>query len=435
MHKRISFNTYNYFINEGFNGASFRFNFGAPVLAGNNRFFSINTLDYKKGRSKIRWANSVDYIAGNYSFGNLLLRSKTRRLFFALSHKYRILHQLTLQYGVDFFHSKVRYDGQLPAVFFAQHKDAPVTAFNQTRPFHYTEGYAYADYRISAHTGMSAGVRKNFFLAPNIPGFFSYQFSFYVGFAKNHKIIFAAGNYNSYNTQNSILITPNVLSSKQIELNYRYAGKKIQIRSGIYGKINTEGTRHLNLVQIPYQGNYKMYVSGAELFAGYNMTKHLNFTLSVNTLFERTIYGNRRYPGGYPYFLKTTLTYNNPAVILVGLTYQTHPDPGAYYTDFEKGPFVPELQEYAPIFTGFNNARFRPYHRFDITINRTFNIKDNMLIVYVVLNNVFNTDNQAYVYYNRDYTEKHFYPMQLRSIFVGMRFDFIKLLYRKRAKS
>lgn len=102
LNENLSLNTYNYFIIEKYASQGYYLNYKGITEAQQKRYFSINNIDYWKGRSKIRFSSMYDYSNKGYQFGLIDSRPIYYLLSASLSHKYAASNSITLQYGVDF---------------------------------------------------------------------------------------------------------------------------------------------------------------------------------------------------------------------------------------------------------------------------------------------------------------------------------------------
>lgn len=424
--ENLTFNTFSYFINEFYSGKNYYLNFLDNSEASQKRFFTINNLDYTKGKSKIRFSSLFDNSVKDYSYGIIDSKTISNNCFITLSHKYRFLNNLTLQYGFDNYNSKYNYNEIRPLYFFSLLNDAPKYYNKEIINFNYSEVFLYIDYKLNSDFGISTSFRKNIFNNNNLDNFLSYQASSFYNINDKNRLILSLGKYNSYSTPNYFYHNISLLSSNQIALDYYLEKKKYSFSSAIYFK-KDYGDNNSNLL---YRFS-EIRNSGIEFTLNYNINKNFSFGISNTFLEQKGYINNTKYKtaNNLKYFIKTQISYINPKLFTCSLSLNTRP--GNNFTQVNNSLFNNDANDYEPFFEITNNSTFNNYFKIDFTINKVFNIKDNSLITFLSINNIFNNKNNSSIYYNNDYTVPTYTNYQQRIIYFGLQFRFNKMFNKK----
>lgn len=417
VNENLSLNTFNYFISEIYASKGYYLNFKGNTEAEQKRFFSINNIDYWKGRSKIRFSSMYDYSNKAYQFGLINSRPVYNLLSSSLSHKYAASHSLTIQYGVDYLNQKYTFNETLPVYYFANNSDAPTHKNLDNLIFSYAEVYLFGDYKINSDFGISAGVRQNIYTSNEIKNFTSYQFSTFYNINKFNRFIFGMGNYNSYSTPNYIQHVIGQLNSQQIALDYYLEKKKYTVTVASFYKIDKGNYQNTNIEFFD-----KIKSLGFELSANYNFSKYLSFGFSNIYLDQNGFIGSKKYntSSNLKYFIKSQLVYNNPKQFTASLALTTRP--GNHYSNVTTAIFDTLAKNYQPFFFETNKETYKNYFRIDFTMNKVVNIKGNSLVLFFTVNNLLNTKNESFIYYNSDYSQGNFQYFQQRTFYLGTQF-------------
>ena len=411
----LSFNSFNYYIDENYNVTSRTFNFVHPAIAEKNRFFSVNNLDYRFGSSRIRYSTMFDYSKSSSNFGAFYSLNNNYQYYNSLSVKTKINNSFSLQYGLDssvFFNS---YQETLPIFFFSNNFNSTLYSNDEKNKFYYIEPYLYVNYNFDNNLGVSVAFRKNIFKHDFSNDFLSFQISSNYRISEKNKFILSAGNYHSYATPNFLVRNFPVLSSKQIALDYSYESKKFNLTAAIYYK-NDKGDIRLNEFE-KYDG---INTFGAELNLEIPVHKNILFNFSNTFIDQKQFINDSKFNTALnlKYFIKSQIVYKNLKLFTTSFSYTTRP--GNNYTSLSNASFNTTANDYEPTFsTPFINT-FTDYHRVDFTINKILAFKKYYIIVFTSLNNIFDFKNQASVYYNNNYTKEYFDFLQRRIIYFGI---------------
>lgn len=417
FNKKWSFNSISYFINEEYNAKNYYLNYKNNSEALQERFFTINNIDYLTGRSKFRLSSLYDRSNKRFKFG-LTDSDLTQNLYFmSLSHKYAVTNMLTFQYGLDFMHQDHHYDELRPLYYYANNKKSPTYFSVKESPFTYGEVYAYSDYKINSRIGISTGIRQNIYTSNSMKNFTSFQLSSFFHINRTNRLVFGIGNYNSYSTPNYIQQQVYLLNSKQVALDYSFEKRKYNVVLACFFK-NDQGNFHSNTIE----RFDKILNTGFEMGGNYNLSKNLSMGISNSFLIQHGYLDKQRMntTNNLKYFIKSHIIYNNPKLLTTSISVNTRP--GSRYTKVVDATFNPLARDFEPSYELLNNSIYHKYTRIDFTANKIFNIKNNALIGFLTINNVLNKQNQSTAYYKEDYTLTHFRFFQQRVIYLGIQF-------------
>lgn len=420
INNNINANTFNYFIDESYASKRYLFNYNGKSNANQKRFFLVNNLEYKKGKSRIMFSSLVDISNQKYILG--VIDSKTDRvsLFSSLNHKYKINNNLSFRYGFDFFSSEYNYDETRPIYFSNLNENAPSFKNIEKKSIQNLETYAYVSQKINNDFGLSLGLRKNLpVFESNKDGYLSYQLSSYFSLNKKNKFIFGLGKYNSYSTPNYINNNISLLSSFQVALDYKYTSKRNRITSAIYYK-EDDGS-YLNSNNMNYNSTKSL---GLEFSWDYNLSKYVSFGISNTFLDQHYFLDDKKYNSvlNLKYFIRSQIIYFNPKFFTMSLTLSTRP--GNNYTKIIGADFNSQTNLYTPIFEERNTSTFNNYMKVDFGMNKIFNINGNTLITYFSINNLLNRKNYSTPFYNEDYSTINFDTYQRRIVYFGIQYRF-----------
>ncbi len=415
----LSLNSFNYFVDEGYDFRRKSLNISANTVASKKRFFSVNNLDYRWENTRIRYATMFDYSKSNFDFGNINSVTNTYQYFNAIGIKTKFTNDFTIKYGVETSVYANKYNETVPKYFYALSATGPTRKNKENLDFYYVEPYVYANYEILHNWGISGSIRKNLFYEKGTKSFTSYQFSSHFELDTKNRFIFGAGNYHSYSTPNYFVRDYTLLSSKQIALDYYFEGSNFNLSSAIYYK-NDQGDFKLN----SYEKYDHIKTFGLELNLNLPISHRFNLNISNSFIDQKQFISGRKYNTALnlKYFIKSQLTYSNPSLFNCSLLFTTRP--GNHYTPISKGAFEPDANTYRPIFEDFNSSTLKSYKRIDFSINKFIPFKKSYIIVFAVVNNVLDTKNPSYVYYNEDYSQQSLNHFQRRMFYLGMMYRF-----------
>jgi hypothetical protein len=413
--KRLIFNSFNYFINEGYNVNVEEFTYSGISLSEKTRFFTVNNLKYHTDKGVLSINSGIDNSLKDFSFGDIVSGNKINQIFTSADYRCFISDNFTLQSGISHDYQRSKFNDSIPFYYYALSPESPnyhadTAIFNSV-----LEAYSYFTWNINDRWTLSSGLRSNIPLNRQ-----SYYLSSQLGLKyrinKSQSFLLSGGKYHNYSTPNYYSKKFVLLSSYQLALDYSFEHKNTSLTAAIYYK-DEKGEQTNNLFfTIDDQSTF-----GIELFYEQSFRKYFRLTFS-NTFMNqisKTNYTSYRGDKDFNYFIKTSLNYNNPKIFSFTISYLARP--GEYYTPVTFSIFDNKTDFYQPkISNNINSSQYSAYNRIDISISRYFKFDKSALITFASLNNILNTKNESEVLYNTDYTKTHFDYYELRTIYFGL---------------
>lgn len=413
--KKTEFNSFSYFINENFNGISERYTYKGKTKTNRKRFFTINNLKIyaKKGVWQINSGVSTD--KSNYQFGNISSDNNYKNFFSSINYKWFFSNNTDIKFGISHEYHNHIFNDTVSTYYYALSPESPNAFSKKDITNHILEAYAYILWDINDRLSFSSGMRSNIPIN-NQNHYFSSQISFIVKPNKKNRFLLSGGKYHSYNTPNYYAKSYNLLKSHQIALDYNFQHKNIVLKAASYFKNEKGEQSDSNFFEIS-----KTNTLGVELFVEKSFLKYFKVTLSNSFINQNITIDDNKYPGSndFDYLLKAALQYNNSNLFSIALLYQSRP--GAYYIPIIDAILNPEVEFYEPNFSNnLYSQQFSNYSRFDLSLSKYIPLKNDALIFFASVNNIFNRKNEQMIQYNVNYTEKSFDYYQLRNIYFGL---------------
>lgn len=417
--KKVEFNSYNYFIDENFNGFDEQFTYRGEVTTKNKRFFTVNSLKYYTNSGVLSFNNSINTSKQNFNFGNINSENKTDQIFNSLGYKWFFKDNLNFQFGVSYDYQQNNFDDSTPTFFYALSPNSPSSNSETIISNTILETYLYAKWDVNDKFIVSTGLRSNI-PVENQAYYLSSQLSLKYNLNKRQSFLLSGGKYHNYSTPNFFQKKYNLQSSNQIALDYTYRLKNTLVTAATYFK-NETSEQAINAFFVVDRVN----TFGIELFFEQNFYKYFKFTLANSFINQIVTIDNEEYKGqnDFDYLLKTTLQYNNPKLFSLALTYIARP--GTYYNPIIDATFDSNTSFYEPVF-GENlfSLQYNNYNRFDLSISKYMKFAKSALIPFVSLNNILNQKNENQILYDADYTSNRFDYFQFRTIYFGVTWQF-----------
>ncbi len=155
------------------------------------------------------------------------------------------------------------------------------------------------------------------------------------------------------------------------------------------------------------------YAQGTEIFlrhrSGDRFFGWVSYAYALSKRRDRTDEPYRFYSFDQTHVATLAASYNLTPTWELGAKWQYRT--GNPYTPVEDAIFLPDPREagkfiYVPVYAETNSARLGPYHRLDLRVSKTFQLKRVKLGVFLELLNAYNRKNLLDFSYNTDYTEK-----------------------------
>ena len=415
--KNIYLNSFNYFMKEKYEGTSEMLAYQGDILSAGLRYFSINNLNIYSTIGTFTFNYGYNYEKKDLLFGNNKVDSKDYAHFSSLNYKKEIFNNVMLQSGVTLDIQRTAVDNIVPQYYYAMHKESPTYNQDTTVSNWIAEPYMYINWDINTKTSVSAGARTNIPIE-NQKQYLSAQYSLKYTPARNHTVIFSAGQYHNYTLPDYYNVMYSLLSSRQISVDYTYLNKTTKIQTALYFK-DEKGEQAVDFF---YNIN-KTKTFGFEVSVAQKIGK--DFTLSLsNSMIKQDMYvNNMKYKGAYNYlyFLKPSITYSNPKILSVGLSYIGRPGSHVLNYPVNSSKWNESANTYEPIYSGLEQAQRGAYNRLDLSMSKHMNLKKCAVTVYVSVNNILNTENETNgIYYNTDYSQTYDKYHSLRVFYAGL---------------
>ncbi|MCF6269437.1 MAG: TonB-dependent receptor [Melioribacteraceae bacterium] len=417
--KRTELNSFTYFIDESFNGLNESFTYKGDIDSEKKRFFTVNNFLFYSKNGLFSINTGINASKSGFEFGNINSENSVNQLYAAVNYKWFVLQNIDIQFGVSYDYQKNKFNNTAPLFYYAISPNSPSYKFYTTNSNNIVELYLYTKWDINNKLTFSSGIRSNIPIS-NQENYISSQFGLKYRVSRKQSLLFSGGKYYSYSVPNYFSQKQNLLKSYQIALDYSYEIKNMFIKAATYFK-NEIGEQRTNTFYT--FDNIKTF--GVELFSEYNFFKYLKYTFSYSFINQSNEVFGKKYIGqkDFTYFIKTTLQYNNPKLFSIALTYIGRP--GTFYTPIIDSKFDEKTGYFEPIFSNnLFSSQYGSYNRFDISLSKYIKLKNNAIITFVSLNNIFNIKNESNDLYNFDYSSEYFNYYQLRTIFFGIVWQF-----------
>lgn len=414
--KRVTINSFSYFIDDGSIINIEKFNYSGDLLLSEKRYFTVNNFKYLTNNGVLSINGFFNNSKSNFNFGNMESKKKNNQIYGSINYKWYILENTNLQFGVSNDYQHDKFNDIHPVYYYAVSPELPSDSINTNLSNNNLESYAYFSWDIAKKWTFSSGIRSNIPLNKQ-----NYYLSSQVGLKyklnERQSFLLSGGKYHNYSTPNYNYEKYELLQSFQIALDYSYKFNNTLINSAAYFK-NETGNQ---ITSDAYFITNKINTSGLELFVEQIFLKYFKFTFS-NTFLNQTMeIDSKEYKvmPNFNYLIKTSLSYNNPKLFSLSLSYITRS--GICYTPIVGSQFDKQTNSYEPQFSAdLFSKQYNNYNRFDVSLNRFFKFDKTALVAFVSCNNVLNTKNENEVLYNTDYKETHFNNYLLRTIYFGL---------------
>lgn len=421
INDKMYFNSYNYFMTEYYEGVSSLLSFKGDLKSNGTRYFSINNLTVFSKNGMFNFNYGYNFEKKDVLFGNNNLNSKDNSHFVSFNYKKEIVRNLTLQTGISYDNQNISVRNEVPKYYYAMNEGSPVKNQDTIISNYILEPYLYMSWDLNKKISMSMGARTNIPLN-NQKNYVSLQYSLKYVPVSNHSLIFSAGQYHNYTQPDYYNLMYRLLKSRQVSLDYLYEKKHTKIQAALYYK-QESGEQGIDF----YYTINKTRTYGFEFSISQTIWNYLTISLSNSTIKQTVDVDGLVYRGGYNYgyFLKPSITYNNPKLFSVGLMYIGRP--GTYLLRY---PIVSsnwnnEANAYEPYYSQLTEIQNGAYNRLDLSFSKYMSFKKCSLTVYLTINNLLNTKNETNdIFYSPDYasTYKEYYP--LRTFYFGFVFAF-----------
>lgn len=414
--ENMEWKSYHYWVHENFSGYNEEYTYRGDIDTKNDRYFTINSLSYFKGRMSVTLNNGYNYSDSEYVFGNIYSRNMNNQSFTSLNLKVHPHKRVELQTGISFDYTQNKNRDTIPVYYYAQRPNHPKYSLNTNLINKILEGYIYTNINVNDYISLSSGIRANIPVKDQ-KSYISYQLGVNYNPSQQHNFILGGGKYHSYLAPTYFSKVYSLLTSYQVSLDYRFKHKNTTVNAAAYYK-REKGIQNSNTIyNIPFN---KTRTFGVELSLTQEFMEYFKLTLS-NTFINQDMYlHEKRFHGqsDLNYFVKSVFEYNNPKLFSISLSYIGRP--GTYYHNIIGSTFNEQLYAFEPIYSqNLYSEQYKSYNRVDFMASKYMRFKKNALTLFFSVNNIFDLKNETKDLYSEDYREKHFDYFQRRSIYFG----------------
>ncbi|MGM1430841.1 TonB-dependent receptor [Sphingobacterium lactis] len=414
--RKVELKSYNYFINEKFNGLFNENNYYGPLRSKNNRFFSVNSLVYYTTGGVFMLNTGYDISNSQFTFGNLSSDNNGTNLFSSLNYKKFVGQRLELQAGADYSVNKGSFNDRVPVYYYAISPSSPSKFSNTDVLNKNLETYLFMNWKLGNTLSLYSGGRKN--LPTNKQeNYVSYQIGINYKPTRYHSFILGGGKYHNYAIPTTYSPSFDLMKSNQVSVDYQFKEADLLIKGALYYK-NEIGDRHV--LQLNDIRLNKLKTFGAELYFEKVFLEYFKYSLSNSFIDQKIYIQERSYngPSHLKYFVKTFVQYNNPSLFSASLTYLGRP--GTFVNSIDRAVYNQDLDIYFPILNStYFNKQLPTYNRFDVSFSKFFRLKTISLAAFISMNNVLNTKNAMRPNYSRDYSSYNYEHYQYRTLYFG----------------
>lgn len=418
--ERLSINAFNYFLDEDYWGYLNMFTYEGQIDSKNKRFISVNNVNYYSKHGVLNANYGFSFSKKESTFGNSSTSEKLFFNYFSLNYKRQFNRKINLQTGISFDSQRNNSNHIIPRYYYSYYENSPTSKYDTLSLNRVLESYAYLNWQLNNKISMSSGLRKNIPILDQ-SNYLSFQYSSKYNIHEQHFLILGFGKYHNYTTPDYYNPKFQLLKGVQVSLDYNYEKKATKINSGFYIKKEVGEKKNEQYYTIN-----KTKTCGMEFSIEQHFLDYFTITFSGSTIMQRVYVFEEKYkgPSNFSYFLKPSLTYQNPKLFTISLLYIGRP--GNYILEYPiiNGIYDKELGHYRPNYcTQLHQLKKTPYNRFDINISKYHPFKKCALTAYFTLNNIFNTKNPSNrVFYNYDYSKVYEKYYTFRTLFWGVIF-------------
>lgn len=415
INEDTSFNVFNYIIEESYSAEQQSFTYLGTQETSNTRYFNVLNFKKKYDKGYLTINGGVDLAKRKFNFGNINSEVKEEQFYAAVNYKNKIFDGNTLQIGATSTYNSYDFKSTIPEFFFAQAPTAPLLNIGDKISNHVSEVYVYDTQKISDKLTGSVGGRINI-PTTNQSTNVSYQFNLRYNLNSEHSFLLSSGKYYNYSLPVFFNTNYNLLKSYQAALDYAFTKRDYAINAAVYYK--NEGG---DLVTSEFVTFDKTRIFGVECAVEYFINDAFKVAVS-NTIIDKNIRVSNRFVSAADdlnYFIKGTVSYTNPKYVNVAFSYVGRS--GTQFTPIETSTFNTSANAFSPEYAnGVNSESLNNYNSINVTFNKVFKVKDNALISYFSINNIFDSENQRSRLYSEDYSSFTFDYLQPFTMYFGV---------------
>ena len=416
---KIYLNSYNYYMNETYDGVSAMLAYQGNLSSDGYRYFSVNNLAIFSNIGMFNINYGYNYEKKDVLFGNNIMDSKDYSHYASINYKTDIAKKITVQTGITYDNQNTIVDNEVPLYYYAMNENSPVYRQDSTVSNYILEPYVYMNWDVSKRVSMSIGARTNIPIKDQNQ-YYSLQYSLRYTPSDNHSIIFSTGQYHNYTQPDYYNLRYRLLSSRQVSLDYLYEKDNTKIQSAIYYK-QEKGQQAIDYYIINQTQTY-----GFEFSISKTFWKYLTISLSNSSIKQVVNVGGVNYKGSYnfAYFVKPSITYTNPKLFSIGLIYIGRPGSHILNYPVDSSIWNSAANAYEPIYGEMQEHQLGAYNRLDLSMSKHMSFKQWSMTLYLSINNLLNTKNETNAgYYNLDFSDTYKKFHTLRTLYFGCVFS------------
>ncbi len=392
------------------------YRYEGPTVADTYRYTKnrgLYTGSYERffAKSDLSFSQMVSFSKSSTAVGNYHTRQTNADWYGAAAYRYYWSDALSTRVGVSFDQRAVRVAGQFPLYAYALGTTAPTSTDTLFRRRSLWEAYHYTKLNLGTWV-VGLGLRTS------LPGaafhYQSYQASVRYNLSSAQFLNLSGGQYHTVTTPDPALFPFQLTRTRQLALDYAYTGTVWTATAAAYYK-QAHGLSSTTIV-------------GAETYVQRTFGKRISASLSAASVRMRAsdvplLNGGLSYTPALrdiPFNLKSSWQVAFPWVVAaVVAQYRS----GTPYTPVVGSTYASSLDVYQPLYAPVaNEDRLPTYFRTDLNLTKQLDLKSKhaSVLVYAVLNNVFNNKNASGYLYNADYSARHAQYFQLRSVYLGL---------------
>ena len=151
----------------------------------------------------------------------------------------------------------------------------------------------------------------------------------------------------------------------------------------------------------------KIQTFGFELSVSRTFLDYFTISLSNSTIKQKINVDGIKYKGShnFSYFLKPSITYNNPKLFSIGLMYIGRPECFVLNYSINSSHWNSEAKAYEPSYSQLEKIQNGAYNRLDLSLSKYIRFKNGSMTIHLSINNLLNTKNETNeLYYYSDYS-------------------------------
>ena len=399
--KNSKYSLYSSYICEDGNYPMPYYDNNANYLNKNTYLNSIVNYEYYHEGVKLKADLSYSHLKSDINYNSVMMNEHCNYLYGAVSYSQFMNDHIQYLLGINSIFSNYNANSD----YYNNWSDATNGAMGQITPY-FSIKLISGDY--SALLGAKYCFAKE--SKPSLNANLSLKYANTI-----HKVLITAASLHMYNYYESALLRYSKMSCRQVCFEYDYNKSWLRGHFAVYLK-DEKGINRM----APMIGEYKKNIFGIEASFDVQLLKNLSWTISNYYLDTRYSFLESTYRGEdkVNYFIKSTLSYENPKTLNVALSVWDRP--GTYYTPVEDAIYISEYDYYIPVYSQhINSSQFNRYFNVCVNVSKTVGFSFGKAMFFLGITNLFNSDNNSAIYYNEDYSKSYIMNYMGRSLFLG----------------